>query len=234
MEDLQAAAHAADATASRKYSAGRLAGRVTGRIGEHWWLSRSLGALPEAPSARWRSRPPPSVTVRLSSRLRGGRPTPTITNEGSRFVLMGCCRPILGSAAGNNESSPRSCRILVPGAAVQQAPACLRREPADLFEEQRNLHADAAIPQVTHPAQVQRPEIGAAFAADDHPVDAGQVEGCQRSEEGLEREEPDRGGGPPQPVRAPGVVVGFDRRAPPHVPQWPPRHPAPRPRAALR
>src|SRR5690349_18312911 len=88
-------------------------------------------------------------------------PKATITNEGGRFVLMECCRLIPDSAAGNNESSPRSCRKLVPGAAVQQAPTCLRCGSADLFEEQRNLHADAAVPQVTHPAQVQRPEIGA-------------------------------------------------------------------------
>jgi hypothetical protein len=55
------------------------------------------------------------------------------------------------------------------------------------------MRADAAVPQVTHPAQVQRPEIGAAFPADDHPVDARQVQGRQGPEEGLEREEPDRG-----------------------------------------
>ena len=103
---------------------------------------------------------------------------------------MECCRTILDRAAGTNESAPRSCRILVPGAAVQQAPACLRREPADLFEEQPNPHADAAVPQVTHPAQVQPPEIGAAFPADDHPVDAREVQGRQGSEEGLKGEEP--------------------------------------------
>src|SRR6266487_1801609 len=121
--------------------------------------------------------------------------TPAITNGGSRFILMECCHPILDSAAGNNESSLRLVhrRILVPGAAVQQAPACLRCGSADLSDEQRNLHADAAVTQVTHPAQVQRPEIGAAFPADDNPVDAREVQGRQGSKEGLKGEEPDRG-----------------------------------------
>ena len=37
----------------------------------------------------------PSVIVRVNSRLRGGRPRPTITNECRRFILMERCRPIL-------------------------------------------------------------------------------------------------------------------------------------------
>ena len=59
----------------------------------------------------------------------GGTP-PTVAAQCHHPHLQ----PQLAVGAGGQSSSPRSCWIPVPDAAVQQAPACLGREPADAFK----------------------------------------------------------------------------------------------------
>src|SRR6266536_2536290 len=75
---------------------------------------------------------------------------------------------------------------LVPGASVEVASAGLRRDPSDLFEEERDVLPGAAVAQVTDPVEVDGPMAGAALSSGDDPVDAGQVEGRQWAK-GLRR-----------------------------------------------
>ena len=65
---------------------------------------------------------------------------------------------------------------------------------AELFHEQRDLSNSALERDVAYPVHVARPGTRPALPADDHPVDAAQVELHGRDER-LDREEADRGAG---------------------------------------
>lgn len=64
--------------------------------------------------------------------------------------------------------------------------------------------------------------IRPAFAAHDHPIDPGQIERRQRPKQRLNRQEPDRRRDLAEGVGPPGVYIGLDGRADPHVRQRPP------------
>lgn len=61
----------------------------------------------------------------------------------------------------------------------------------------------------------------AAFAAGDHPVNSGEVQIWQRTEQGLQGEEPDIRWGRAQMVSAPSMGAILNRGAQPDVCEWP-------------
>ena len=64
-----------------------------------------------------------------------------------------------------------------------------------LFEEERHPGGGALVADRPRPGGMHRPRARPAFAADDHPMDAREIEAAERPEQGFEREEPYRGCG---------------------------------------
>src|SRR5690606_115832 len=86
-------------------------------------------------------------------------------------------------------------RELVVGAAVEEAAGLALLDVAPLLEEEGDLLGAALTADRAHPGLVHRAGAGAALAADDDPVDAGEVELAEVFEERLDGEEADRGRG---------------------------------------
>jgi hypothetical protein len=96
--------------------------------------------------------------------------------------------------------------------------------PPQCLEEERDGEGDAAVAQVAGPIRMHRPSIGAAFAADDDPVDAGKVQAGQGAKQRLEAEEARGCGCGSQGVGAADVVVALDGGAKPDVGKGPLAH----------
>src|SRR5207247_1869308 len=86
-----------------------------------------------------------------------------------------------------------------------------------LLEEERNTEGPATVPQVTRPRMIHWPPPWARLAADDYPVDAGEVQGGQRAEQGLRADEPDSGRDLAQGVGPVDESVVLDADAKPDV-----------------
>src|SRR3954468_10744319 len=83
------------------------------------------------------------------------------------------------------ELNPAHRRHRVPGPPVEFSPAGLRRPAAPLLEEERDVLVLAAITQVAHPRRVNAPVSRTGLATGDQPVDATEVEPCERAEQRL-------------------------------------------------
>lgn len=57
-----------------------------------------------------------------------------------------------------------------------------------MLEEERHALGEALITDLDRPFEMQRTSTRAALAAEDHPVDAGEIDGAKRAEERLYRE----------------------------------------------
>src|ERR1035437_89301 len=91
-----------------------------------------------------------------------------------QFVLLGYTRQLFGK--------------LVPLPAFKQSAPCLRRAAAPLFEEEGYVHFQALITDTDRPPRIHCPRSGTAFPADDHPIDAFEVQFTYRPDERLNRE----------------------------------------------
>ncbi len=70
----------------------------------------------------------------------------------------------------------RRLRKIVPLPPVQLAPARLRPQPSPLLEEERDAGSLALVADRSHPCALHGPRLRPALAADNHPIDAGEVE----------------------------------------------------------
>src|SRR5262249_29058566 len=108
---------------------------------------------------------------------------------------------------------------LVPRAAVEHAPGDVLSNPTPLLEEEPHITRDALIANRTNPCRVHRACAVTTFAADDHPVDALQVELLDRPEQWLYAQEPDDRIDPTKIVDARCVLLAFHADAHPDVPR---------------
>lgn len=91
---------------------------------------------------------------------------------------------------------------------------------APLLEEEGDAGAVALFLDVEDPLAVHWAGTGAAFAADDYPLDAGEIDRADVFEEGFDGEEGHGGGGGAEVVDAgEAVFFVFDADAPPDVRQ---------------
>lgn len=67
-------------------------------------------------------------------------------------------------------------RQIVPGAAVEFAPAGFGGAAAPLFEEERHVGALTLVAKIAYSARVDGAGLGAGFTADDDPADSVEVE----------------------------------------------------------
>src|SRR5437867_3036421 len=81
--------------------------------------------------------------------------------------------------------SDANLRHLVVRAPVERAPTGLRHRPAPLLEEERGLVPAAGAADFVDPGLLDRAVLGSALAPDDDPVNAGEVELGDRSDERL-------------------------------------------------
>ena len=79
---------------------------------------------------------------------------------------------------------------LAPLAPVEYTSSRFRSEPAPLLEEERHVGFLALVADVAYPFDVHGPRAWAAFAANDHPVDAVEVEFSDRADERFDGEKP--------------------------------------------
>jgi len=84
----------------------------------------------------------------------------------------------------------QAARHLVPRLAIEDPPRLLLVPAAPLLEKERHLRSKTLVPQIDRPPGINWARSRSRFAADDHPVDAGEVQGRPVPEEGLKREEP--------------------------------------------
>ena len=108
-------------------------------------------------------------------------------------------------------------RPFVPFTSVQSSTAGLRPISAPLFEEKGDTGIEAPISNIAHPIGIDRPRARAAFAADDDPVDAVEVEVLDWADQRFEREEPDHRVGFSQVADARYLAVVLDRGTEPDV-----------------
>src|SRR5439155_19650864 len=109
--------------------------------------------------------------------------------------------------------------ITVVGQAVEAAPVLTLPPAAPLLEEERDLR-DAALVAYRHdPLRRDRPRTRAALAADDHPVDTGQVKAAEILQQRFDGQKPHRrAGGVTQVIDARQPVLAvLDADAPPDV-----------------
>src|SRR5438105_3978121 len=129
--------------------------------------------------------------------------------------MIACPRNALDSDAS---------RELVPSAAVELAAAGLRRTAAPLFVEERDAGPRALVADLPHPFRIARAGTRPGLPARDDPVDAFQIqarlEGVERCEQRLGRQEADACGCGPQIVDAAQLRRVLDGYAHPHV-VWP-------------
>ena len=98
-----------------------------------------------------------------------------------------------------------------------RAEECARKVLVD-FEEEGNADGVALIAEAPDPFRVHRPGAGAAFAADDNPVDVAEVYGAEVFQEGFDGEEPDVAVGGSKGIDAgQAVLLVFDADTPPDV-----------------
>ena len=64
-----------------------------------------------------------------------------------------------------------------------------------MLEEERHLRIEALVADIDGPTRLHRPRTWAAFAADDHPIDAGKVEFTDGPDQRFHREKADGGVG---------------------------------------
>ena len=81
-------------------------------------------------------------------------------------------------------------RKLIVGAAVERPAGLVLACAAPLLEEEGHPLRATLATDVDDPVSKHRPRAGAALAADDHPVDAAEVEWSQVFQQRLDREEP--------------------------------------------
>ena len=103
------------------------------------------------------------------------------------------------------------------GFAVQVAAVGFGGAAAPLLEEEGYAGGVTLVAQIAGPGLGHGAGAGAAFAADDQPVDALQVEVGEGAEQGLGAYEADGGGHGAQVVDAEGVALGLHADAHPHV-----------------
>src|SRR6267154_1379754 len=105
--------------------------------------------------------------------------------------------------SANRPGGPRSnqlhhrghgCRIFVPRPATKQATISALVRAAPLFEKERHVLVLADSPDVLGPLPCHRARSWTAFAADDSPMDARQVNGGDWPKKRLKRDKPHASG----------------------------------------
>src|SRR5207248_233579 len=95
--------------------------------------------------------------------------------------------------------------------------AGFRHRPAPLLEEEGRLVFAAGATDLADPGLLDRAMVGAALASDDDPINAGQVELRDRSDERLTGEKAHGAGDAAQMVHAINDAMILDACAQPHV-----------------
>ena len=90
-------------------------------------------------------------------------------------------------------------------------------ESAPLLEEEGHFGSDAQIAYRAGPFELHGSRARSAFAADDDPVDAGEIEGLDRSDEGFDGKEANFGRGLAEMAHAGEFGAVLDRRTEPDV-----------------
>ena len=110
-----------------------------------------------------------------------------------------------------------STRPLAPLPIIERPTPGFWPESTPLFEEEGNLGIDAQIAYRARPFEVHGSRARSAFAADDDPVDAGEIEGLDRSDEGFDGKEANFGHRLAEMAHAGEFRAVLDRRAEPDV-----------------
>lgn len=106
----------------------------------------------------------------------------------------------------------------VVGLAVERSSELRLLHAAPLLEKEGDFGAAALIAEADDPVAVQGASAVAAFAADDDPVDVGEVEGAEVFEEGFDGEEGGMGASGAEVIDAGEAKLAiFDADAPPDV-----------------
>ena len=100
---------------------------------------------------------------------------------------------------------------------IEFSAAGLGGAASPLLEEEGYVRCSALVAEVAHPGRVHRPGVGAALSASDQPVDRGEVQFRQGSEQGLGADEPHQCRHGAQVIYPEGVAVVLDAHAHPDV-----------------
>ena len=121
-------------------------------------------------------------------------------------------------------STGRSDRVLAAGRhrvirpAIELPAGLAFSNTAPLLEEERDAGILTLVADAANPFSLHRPGPVAAFPADNHPRDPGEVNCAEVFEERLDGKEPDRRRGVPQVLEAREPVSAvLDAHAPPDV-----------------
>src|SRR5712671_636724 len=111
----------------------------------------------------------------------------------------------------------RNARKIIPLAFIKLPPTGFRPEPAPLLEKERYFGILALVPDGSRPIGMHRPRAGAAFAANNHPIDAGKVKSADRADQRLNGKKPHSGWYVPKMPDARYFRPVLDGDAKPHV-----------------
>ena len=108
-------------------------------------------------------------------------------------------------------------RHFIPCSVIQRSARFLLEYAAPLFEEKGCAAVHAIIANLPHPVRFHPPRARPGFPADDHPIDARQVQSRQGTQQRFEREKLRPGAGCPERRQTTEPFFGFDARAEPDV-----------------
>lgn len=108
-------------------------------------------------------------------------------------------------------------RPLAPLPIIKRPTARFRPETAPLLEEEGHFGSDAQIAYRAGPFELHGSRARSAFAADDDPVDAGEIEGLDRSDEGFDGKEANFGRCLAEMAHAGEFGAVLDRRTEPDM-----------------
>jgi hypothetical protein len=123
----------------------------------------------------------------------------------------------LARTRSNPLCSNNGCGHLVESPTPEQSAGSLFVFATPLLEEERDISSPAQRFDLVDPFRSHWPGVRPALAADDHPMDSGQVGPGDGSNQRFERNETDRGRHPAQRVDPIQHAVIFHAGAEPHI-----------------